>query len=195
MAQKLIFVRHAAVEIDPAVPSNEWRLSDNGRSLTHHLIPQIAVHNPTRIITSSENKARETGQIIADVLGSSCQTAPNLHEHERSRVGYFEHKADFVTAVHHFFTHPNQLVFGDETANQARERFDTAVHHLIAQHPHDANVSSETLAIVTHGTVLTLFLAHYNQIEPFHFWQTLELPDYFVVSLPDFTFHESRFTL
>lgn len=189
MTPKLIFIRHAAVEIDPNVSSREWRLSDNGRSTTRYLAPQIASHNPARIITSEEPKAAVTGQIIADALGIPWQTAPNLHEHERSSVGYFESKEDFVTAVSHFFTHPNQLIFGDETANQARERFDTAVHALLAANPND------TLAIVTHGTVLTLFLARYNQFDPVPFWQTLKLPDLIVVNLPNFTFHDSRFRL
>ena len=189
MAQKLIFIRHAAVEIDPTVPSNEWRLSANGRSATRRLASQIILHNPSRIITSTEPKAAETGQIVAAELGLPCQTVPNLHEHERSSVGYFASKADFETAVAHFFAHPSQLVFGDETANQARDRFDTAVHTLLAAGP------NETLAIVTHGTVLTLFLAHYNQFAPVPFWQTLHLPDFFVVNRPDFTFHDSRFTL
>jgi broad specificity phosphatase PhoE len=176
--KKLIFIRHSAVQIDTAVPSHKWRLSADGRLLARNLASLIAAYNPTRIITSVEPKASETGQIIADALGTPWQTAPNLHEHERSKVGYFEKREDFLTAVANFFVQYDQLVFGDETANQARERFDTAVHHLIAQFPDD------TLAIVTHGTVLTLFLAHYNNFAPFPFWQNIKLPDYFVVASP-----------
>lgn len=166
------------MEIDTAVPSHQWQLSANGRSLAQKLAPQIATYNPSRIITSQEHKALETGQIIADALSIPWQTAPNLHEHERSEVQYFEKKEEFVTAVTRLFAHPDALVFGAETANQARERFDTAVHNLIAQFPTD------TLAIVTHGTVLTLFLAHYNQFDPAPFWQKLQLPDFFIVNLP-----------
>jgi broad specificity phosphatase PhoE len=187
--RKLIFIRHSAVQIDPALPAREWRLSADGRLLAQQLAPQIASHNPTRIITSVENKAIATGQIIAETLDIPWQTAPNLHEHERRSTPYFASKADFETAVARFFAQPDQLVFGDETANQAFERFDTAVRQLIAQHPTDI------LAIVAHGTVLTLFLAHYNQFAPFPFWQKIKLPDYFVVAWPDFTFHDSRFAL
>jgi broad specificity phosphatase PhoE len=178
MDGKLIFIRHAAVEIDPDVPSREWRLSENGRSRARHLAPQIAQYNPTRIITSSEPKAGETGEIIAQILDLPCQTAPNLQEHDRQGMPYFESRETFETAVARFFENPDTLVFGNETANQAFERFDTAVHHLIAQFPAD------TLAIVTHGTVLTLFLAHYNNFSPFPFWQNIKLPDYFVVASP-----------
>jgi len=136
---------------------------------------------PREEIASEENKARETGQIIAETLAIPWQTAANLHEHERHNVPYFATKKEFETAVAHFFTHPDTLVFGDETADQARERFDTAVRHLVTAYPTD------TLIIVTHGTVLTLFLAHYNDFPPLPFWLKIKLPDLFVVTLPGMT--------
>ena len=189
MGEKLIFIRHSAVQINPELPSREWSLSEDGRSRTLHLASQLISHNLTRIITSQEPKASETGQIIASELNLPWQTAPNLHEHNREGVPFFERKDEFVTAVTHFFQNPDTLIFGNETANQTFERFDTAVHHLIAIYP------SDTLAIVSHGTVMALFLSHYNQFNPVPFWQNLKMPDFFVVTLPDFTFHDSRFTL
>ena len=175
----MLFIRHSAVQIDAAKSAREWPLSADGRSRARLLAPQLIPHNPTRIVTSDEPKAHETGQIIADALGLPCQTAFNLHEHDRQGAPFFTSKEAFETAVARFFLNPDTLVFGRETANQALERFDTAVHHLIATYP------SDTLAIVTHGTVLTLFLSHYNQFPTFPFWQTLQLPDAFAVTLPD----------
>lgn len=180
MSRQLVFIRHAAVQIKPGIPSKEWRLSNNGRSCASRLAPQIASYHPTRLITSSELKASETGEIIANVLGLPCQTAPELHEHDRQGVTFFESREEFVAAVTRFFRYPDKLIFGNETAHQALERFDTAVNHLITQYPTD------TLAIVTHGTVLTLFLAHHNQFNPIPFWTNIKLPDFFVVNLPAF---------
>ena len=177
------------MQIDLEKPSREWPLSEDGRSRARQLTLQIADHNPTRIITSEEAKAVETGQIIANELDIPWQTAPGLQEHDRQGVPFLADKEEFITAVTRFFHHPDQLVFGNETANQACVRFDTAVHQLIDKYP------TETLAIVTHGTVLALFLTHYNQFDPIPFWQVLQLPDFLVVTLPDFTFHVSRFTL
>lgn len=177
--KKLLFIRHSAVQIDPAKSAREWLLSADGRSRARQLAPQLIPHTPTRILTSDESKARETGQIIADELGLPCQAVPNLHEHDRQGAPFFTSKEAFETAVARFFNNPDTLVFGNETANQAFERFNTAVHRLIADYPED------TLAIVTHGTVLTLFLAHYNPFASFPFWQNMQLPDLFVVSLPD----------
>jgi broad specificity phosphatase PhoE len=179
MGQKLICIRHASAQIEPGIPSREWPLSEDGRSRARNLAHQLITYNPTRIITSQEPKARQTGQIIAGELGLPWQSAPNLHEHDRQGVPFLESKEAFVTAVARFFNNPDILVFGNETANQTFERFDMAVHHLIATYPGD------TLAIVTHGTVLTLFLSHYNQFAAFPFWQNLQLPDAYIVTLPD----------
>jgi broad specificity phosphatase PhoE len=51
-------VRHAAVVVDPAVPSSEWRLSEEGREAARSLVlPRREAR------TSPEPKARETAEL------------------------------------------------------------------------------------------------------------------------------------
>jgi hypothetical protein len=50
-------VRHAAVIVDPSVPSHEWRLSRDGRSAA------AALRLTGRALTSSEPKAMETAAL------------------------------------------------------------------------------------------------------------------------------------
>ena len=164
-------MRHSEVVQQPGVPSNEWRLSENGRTLAAQLAPQLRPYSPTRIITSEEPKAVETGQIVAAELGLPWHTASGLHEHARHNVPYFATREEFETAVARFFAHPNQLVFGNETATQALMRMETAVTAQHAAYPHD------TLILVTHGTVLTLYFCHHTpHLDPFTFWRNLTLP-------------------
>ncbi len=178
LPDKLIFIRHSAVQIDPERPSHEWLLSADGRARCRQLVPALGICRPTRIIASQEGKAVETGCIMAQELGLPWQTAPNLHEHDRVGAPYFDSQEAFHAIIAQLFRRPDKLVFGNETANQALHRFETAVRQLLHQFPED------TLAVVTHGTVLTLFLARYNQISAFPLWQKLTLPCLFVVSLP-----------
>lgn len=167
----LILVRHSAVVQQPNVPSHEWRLSAHGRSLAAHLAPELLPHAPTRIITSEEPKAIETGQLMAKTLNLPWHTASGLQEHDRRGAPYLATPEEFETAVARFFAHPNQLVFGNETANEALTRMKTAVAAQQAIYPHD------TLVLVTHGTVLTLFFCHHNpHLDPFTFWRSLTLP-------------------
>ena len=180
MPRKLILIRHSAVAQNPELASKLWRLSENGRFLAKSLVPKIAPHYPTQIITSSEAKAAETGQIIADEFGIPCQTAPDLHEHDRANTPYFATKEAFAAAVSRFFQQPGDLVLGRETAVQAQTRFVNAVNAVMTAHP------TGNIAIVTHGTVLTLFAKYYQtQLDPLSFWKSLTLPCAVVTDWPD----------
>ena len=183
--QHLIFVRHSKVERNPAIPSATWPLSENGRILTQQLAPKLAAYHPTRVITSHEAKAIETGQIIADHWQLQSHSADGLQEHDRQGVPYFPDQQQFFATIESFFNNPTELVFGNETAVQARTRFATAVTHQIQQYPDD------TLLLTSHGTVLSLFIAHKNpEIDIIQFWKTLPLPCALVCTLPNFKFIE-----
>ncbi len=161
--------------------SAQWQLSENGRILTQQLAPKLADYSPTRVITSHEAKAIKTGQIIAEHWQLPCHTAQDLQEHDRRGVPFFASQQEFFAAVHRFFDQPDELVFGNETAVQARDRFHTAVTQQLNQYPND------TLAIVSHGTVITLFLTQHNpQLDTISFWQLLTLPGALILTLPNF---------
>lgn len=176
----LLLVRHGSSEQVPTVPAHLWTLSEKGREKCRHFARQLLPYQPTRILTSHEPKASETGQIIAHELHLPCHIAANLHEHERATVPWFDSVEVFQAAVRQIFTHPDQLMWGEETGNQAQTRFSAAVHDLLGQYPDDC------LAIVTHGTVLSLFVGQYNQIEIVPFWEGLEMPALVPLTLPHF---------
>jgi broad specificity phosphatase PhoE len=177
----LILIRHSQIQQDPSVDAAQWQLSENGRILAQQLAPKLADYNLTRVITSHEAKAIQTGQIIAEHWQLPCHAADGLQEHDRRGVPFFASQQDFLSAVHRFFSQPGDLVFGNETAVQAKVRFDTAVTQQIAQYPDD------TLALVSHGTVITLFTTYHNpQLSTISFWQSLTLPCALILTLPEF---------
>jgi broad specificity phosphatase PhoE len=176
----LILVRHSAVTIDPSVPAHEWRLSVEGWKRASILAQQLADYHPVAVVSSHEMKARETASIIATALGIPQQTAAGLHEHVRHT--FITGPAEWDAAVAAFFARPDELVLGSETALQAQSRFSAAVSAIL-------NLNKDlqgNLIIVTHGTVLTLFLWQHNpNLDPFKTWKSLALPHPFVLSLPD----------
>ncbi|MCP5093949.1 MAG: histidine phosphatase family protein [Chloroflexi bacterium] len=180
MTRFLIFIRHSKVVKDPTIPSHTWQLSEDGRSLCLDRLPQLTSYQPTIFVTSTENKARETGQIMANALNVPWHDAPGLQEHDRTGVPYFGNVRAFETAVSTLFAHPDKLVFGQETANQAYTRFNHAVDAVMKNNP------TGNIAIVAHGTILTLFITRNNpHIAPMPFWQTLKLPDIIITTWPD----------
>jgi broad specificity phosphatase PhoE len=69
-------------------------------------------------------------------------------------------------------------VFGAETGVQAQQRFASSLHGVLARHP------DSSIAVVTHGTVLALYLAALLDQDPYALWQRLGLPCYAVLTLP-----------
>jgi broad specificity phosphatase PhoE len=174
----LILVKHSQPQIVTAVPAAQWRLSDEGRRRNAALAERLAAYQPAAIVASREPKAMETGYTVASILDAPFVTVEGLHEHDRGGVGWLE-PADFEAAVARLFSHPTELVFGRETAVQARERFAAAVDAAIAAHP------AGNLAIVAHGTVIALLVAARAGVAPFSLWRRLGLPSFVVLSLPD----------
>lgn len=161
----------------PGQPAAEWRLSQAGRQRCARLAELAAAHQPQALYCSWEPKAQETAGLIAGRLGLTAQPAGGLHEHERRRAPFTSRPA-FEAGIQEFFAHPDRLVYGEETAGQAAARFQTAVSALLDQHP------GQSLAIVAHGTVITLFIQKIHPISPFEFWRSLGLPALLVVERP-----------
>lgn len=186
--RKLILIRHAVPEIKPSVPASRWRLSEEGRLRCQELGRMLKGYDLARIVTSQEPKAIETGEIVAGALGVPFETASGLHEHERSNVELEAGKEAFSPAdteafraqVESVLTHPDKLVYGTETGNQAYTRFSQAVAEILERHP------IGNLAIVSHGTVMALFVSRADGLDAVSFWRQLGLPAYVVLSLPGF---------
>ncbi len=177
---RLVLIRHARPEIDPDIPANEWGLSPEGRVACPRLAQALRHLKTQVVIASEEPKAAETGELVAQALNLPFQTAPGLHEHDRGNVIFEGDQAVFLANVRRFFEKPDQLVYGAETAHAACQRFTQAVHSSIADFP------DRTVAIATHGTVMSLFVAQYNPIDVVDFWGQLKLPDAVVLARPGF---------
>ena len=177
--QALVLVKHSLPEIDAAVPANEWHLSEKGRVRSRMLAEKLSRYDLDLIVSSIEPKAVETAEIAARALKLSVETVEGLHEHERGSVGFLA-KERFEQSIGRFFSRPTELMFGDETADHAHGRFSKAVYGLSDMFP-QAN-----MALMTHGTVLSLFVSRIAELEPFALWKQLGLPSWIVLSRPDF---------
>ena len=176
--RKLILVRHSLPVITGEQPASQWQLSEEGRRRCERLADLLAPHRPSAIVTSTEPKAIETGQLVGERLGIPVEAAPNLHEHERPGTG-LDTVEQFQAKVARLLENPGELVFGAETGDEARERFSAAVDDAMRRHP------AGNVAIVSHGTVMTLFVARAAGIQPVPFWKGLGLPAFVVLSHPE----------
>lgn len=171
----LILIRHSQTKQQANINSHSWQLTDEGRKRCQLLAEELRPYTIDRVIASEEPKAALTGQLVADVLAVPCETVPNLHETKRETVGYFESESDFKAAVQSAMLEPDKLLFGEETFTDARERFSRQIETLLAQYP------DKTLAVVSHGTVLSLYLAHLSAQDAISWWNSLDMPAYAVI--------------
>jgi broad specificity phosphatase PhoE len=166
----LLLVRHSAPELDPSAPSEEWRLSEDGRRRCGPLAERLARYEPRVLLSSSEPKARETAELVAPALGLEMQVSDGLRETARRTVGWLAPE-DLDRGIRELVERPGEVVFGEESAAAALARFEAAVAGL-----------PEPAVVVTHGTVLSLFAAPRIGRDAYELWGSLELPD--VVEVP-----------
>ncbi len=181
MNKHLILVRHSTPEKDRSNPSNLWVLNDTGKIRAQQLARKLSSYQVGLIVSSSELKALETARIIASYHHLTPLVNNQLNEHERSRFPFLS-ESDFREAMIDLFRYPTELIFGSETADEARERFEIAIkRHLLAN-------SGEDIVIVSHGTVLALFIAKLLGVEPYDIWRVMSMPVAYVFSRPEHEF-------
>lgn len=174
---RLILVKHSTPAINASVPAREWTLSAEGQARARRLAGLLSQHQPEVIVSSVEPKAQETAEILANTFGLTYQVVADLHEHNRSNVPYYSNE-EFQELIRTLFESPDVLVFGQETARQALTRFSTAVNAVLSAHP------QKTTVIVTHGTVLALFVAQLTGVDGHTLWGDLGLPSFVILDLP-----------
>jgi broad specificity phosphatase PhoE len=172
---KLILIKHAAPEVVPGISPEKWVLSERGRQSCAALAERLRTHQPGVIVSSTEPKAIETARLVSVELKAPHEAAADLHEHDRSNVPHLR-SGEFISMVELFFRRPDELVLGKETAQRAEQRFAAAVQTIIKTH-----AKVDTIGIVSHGTVIALFLARYATRPPFQIWREMGLPSFVVL--------------
>ncbi|HLO30745.1 MAG TPA: histidine phosphatase family protein [Anaerolineales bacterium] len=173
----LILVKHSLPEIVPSIPAQQWVLSKAGQVRCTTLAARIESHFPDIVISSVEPKAVQTAQLLAGPINKPFRIWEGLHEHDRTGVEFMGHE-QFESKVRDFFKHPDKLIIGKETAVQACERFSNALSSI------EIEYLNKNIVVVSHGTVITLFVEKMTGLKSFSFWKNLDLPSFVVFSLP-----------
>lgn len=172
----LILVKHSLPEIVESIPAREWTLSEAGRSRARKLAELLLPYKPEIIVSSIEPKARETASILAENLSLHVRTHEGLHEHDRNSSPYYS-REEFQERVRELFKMPDALVFGEETATQALVRFREAIDSILKSY------EDHNIVIVSHGTVISLFVAWLTGCNGYALWQELGLPSFVALDM------------
>jgi broad specificity phosphatase PhoE len=148
------FVRHAQVAVDLERPASTWQLSPEGHASAEELAMRLAP--VARVLSSPEPKAVATAEPLARRSGVEVEVDDRLREVERA--ANLPDVESHRTAVRAYLGGAD--VEGWEERSRARTRFAAALDGV------------EDAAVVTHATVLSLFLGY-----DFAAWEQIGLPD------------------
>lgn len=180
--RKLILIKHAMPILKEGTPSSQWQLSEVGIQKSKILGDLLKEYKFSNIYCSCESKAKHTAEIASKVMGKKIVPSENLHEHVREKNRKIYEREEFEAIIKKFFEAPDSLVYGEETANEAKQRYIAAVEKILEQAPGD-----EDVVIVSHGTVMTLFIKEKNPaIDSFELWNSLGLPSVVVMDRSTF---------
>jgi broad specificity phosphatase PhoE len=166
----LILVRHGRPAIDPDTSPTTWPLCDEGRKGCAKIVERVTALKPTRVVASPEPKALQTAQILAAPLNLEVEVDPGLHEHKRQHVS-FGTEQEFRERIAEAFAEPSKPAPGGESPHEACERLAAT----LARHRGDP------LLAVSHGTVMSLYLAEKLGLDAHDLWRSLHMPDVFVL--------------
>jgi broad specificity phosphatase PhoE len=155
-ARTSVYFRHH--HFDPAVPVPSWGLNEVGKARTEALASTGKLSGTTQVVSSEEQKAIETAEIIAAKLNVDVEVRDAMHENDRSATGFLP-LAEFEVVADQFFAQPLDSIRGWELAIDAQSRIVREVERVLAR-----NRSGDVI-FVGHGAVGTLLFCHYSGFE------------------------------
>ncbi len=148
----LYLVRHPHTRQDSASPASRWDVSERGREQIAALAAAPFWRGVTALYASPQRKTTLAAEAVAAAHKLPLTIIDTLTEAERDR--WLDPEA-FEQAQRAFFARPDVApVPGWESAESAGARFGAAMARILAQHAID-----ESLAVVSHASVLTLYIA------------------------------------
>jgi broad specificity phosphatase PhoE len=163
----IILVRHGETEANRLrcfAESNDIPLTHTGRLQARELALRLSREfHPDILISSEFLRARQTSEIIAQVLGLPVEAMPGVHERDFGclRGQPYERLGEMMAlgTLGDYLTPnpPNPSLWsppGGESLDDVRRRAIEAVEALRARHP------SRQIVIVCHGAVIQAICAH-----------------------------------
>lgn len=169
---KFVFIRHSKTDRDPQIPIRCWGLAEAGIQLAKELSRKEVIKGIDVIYASLQTKALETAVLLAKPNAIPIKTDDRLTE-VTSFTGHFEKDFDIYTKNVHDYYHDNiERIDNGETKIEALERFVAALESIAV-----TERDKESIGIISHGNILTLFSALYKDVDSYSLHTQLKQPD------------------
>jgi 2,3-bisphosphoglycerate-dependent phosphoglycerate mutase len=168
----LVLVRHAQSAPRPDLEESEFPLSERGREQARALAPVLAELGVDALGSSPYQRAIDTLQPYADQAGLSIALDPDLRE--RKLGPWLEDIEDVHETMRRMHADADYCLEGGETSRACLARFEAALGRLVAANP------GKTIAVGSHGGIISHFLAPRGSGLAPEFWRSIRNPHLFV---------------
>jgi broad specificity phosphatase PhoE len=177
---KLILIKHALPIFEPSKAARYWVLGSEGKAQSKLLVKRIKHYFPFSLFSSNEPKAIQTAEIISGEFDIKFQTLEGLREINRPVLPLLSEE-EFIKLNREIFKNPDEPVIGNESAKKALSRFDTAIDENVEE-----DLKKRNVVIISHGTVISLFVEKYNSIDAFQLWKNLSCCSFVELEYPGY---------
>jgi len=168
----LILVRHAQSAPDPSLPERLFPLSELGRRQAAALAPVLHELGVDALTSSPYIRAVDTLRPFAEAAGLPIAVDEDLRE--RALGGWLDDVAQVEAAVARMHADLDFKLEGGETGRACLARFEAALARVVANNP------GRTIAVGSHGGVLSHLLARHDGELSGEFWRRIRNPHLFV---------------
>lgn len=150
------FLRHFQTQVDPETPVSEWTLSEEGRKRSEEFVKNNDFNIET-VYTSTEPKAVQTAEKIAEKADAELVKTDLLCEVDRSEEGFVEDHDQYIKLVEDYLSGGSEADW--ENQEEVKQRFQEFMEK-----------AEEASIAVTHGLFLSLNIPENDKVE---FWNNL----------------------
>jgi 2,3-bisphosphoglycerate-dependent phosphoglycerate mutase len=168
----IYLVRHAESVPSPDMPEPEWPLSARGHAQAQALVLAMRALAIDALYSSPYPRAQHTLAPLAAALAKPLTVVHALHE----RVVTRRHLGDgFAAVMARYWGDPDYALPDGESNRVCAQRMVRAIDALAVRH------ASETIALVSHGNALALYLGTLDPGFGYEQWRAMRNPDLFKV--------------
>ncbi|GAA3399703.1 histidine phosphatase family protein [Paenibacillus hodogayensis] len=169
-------IRHAeSIYIEGA--ERERGLTDKGSEDARLIRELLLGARIDAFVSSPYRRAIDTISPLAEAAGKEIAIEEDLRERQASATGFG--KDAFMEAKRKLFDNPGFAYPGGESSIEAQERACRSLSRLIGQY------RGQSLAVGTHGDIMTLMLNRYDSRFDYTFWTGTTMPDVYRLQFVD----------
>ena len=172
METNIYMVRHAESIYRADDNDFDRPLSEKGKKDVKNITDFFEDLNLTRVFSSPYTRVIRTVEGIAKNKNLEIELINDFRERKVAN----EHIKDFETFVKRQWEDFNYSLEGGESLSEVQSRGIGALEKVLEE------CKGQNIVIGTHGTLLGVILNYFDKKYDYEFWETIEMPDIFLLS-------------